>query len=346
MRYRETILWTIEVRTLQRGLKTQLNTHSHCYGKLFLRGMPHLHIRMKRLLSQEKKMPLESKGQVPNFYAMPPLPAEMGGTAYQASIYPNPKSSKNDDTGSRLNPTDSSYFSSLHRDIHPKASTSIPQSKFPLAHGDIDAEKYSNCSHACGSRYTYRQSQGSPIEGRQKNTNTMQQYRAQTTKQQKEGFGITTRITAYSRQKLHPINYLHQLKSPQQQYTSGLQIPIASSQAHLMAVRWRQPELAHFHPATADRHSHVRFPKSTKPNMQLLRASSSALLAQAVIEQWGDLLRERVQHDDLSRINAVRAGNFVLSPRYVFYRVPKSGEGLNQYAQPQVRSVDETKKRA
>jgi len=285
---------------------------------------------------------------------MPPLPAEKGGTAYQASIYPNPKSSKYDETESRLNPTDSSYFSSLHRNIHPKAAPSISQSTFPLARRDVDAEKYSNCSHACRSRYIRLQSQGSPIEGQHKNTNTMQKYWAQTTMRQNEGLGITTRITPYSRQKLHPINYLHQLKSPHQHHTSGLQRPIAYSQAHLMAVGWQQPDPAHYHPAPAHCHSHVRFPNppeimferisSTKPNMQLLRASPSALLAQAVVEQWGDLLREGAQHDDSSRFRVVRASNFVLSPRYVFYRVPKSGGGLNQYAQPQVRSVDETQK--
>mmetsp|Transcript_4384 Transcript_4384/g.8355 ORF Transcript_4384/g.8355 Transcript_4384/m.8355 type:complete len:318 (+) Transcript_4384:302-1255(+) len=41
---------------------------------MFLRGMPHLHIRTKRLLSHEKKAPVGSIDESPNFHAMPKLP--------------------------------------------------------------------------------------------------------------------------------------------------------------------------------------------------------------------------------------------------------------------------------
>jgi len=41
---------------------------------MFLRGMPHLHIRMKRLLSHEKKAPVGSIDESPNFHAMSKLP--------------------------------------------------------------------------------------------------------------------------------------------------------------------------------------------------------------------------------------------------------------------------------
>jgi len=41
---------------------------------MFLRGMPHLHIRTKRLLSHEKKAPVGSIDESPNFHAMSKLP--------------------------------------------------------------------------------------------------------------------------------------------------------------------------------------------------------------------------------------------------------------------------------
>ena len=40
---------------------------------MFLRGMPHLHSRMRRLSSKERKAPIESKDRCPNFYELPPL---------------------------------------------------------------------------------------------------------------------------------------------------------------------------------------------------------------------------------------------------------------------------------
>ena len=39
--------------------------------QLFLRGMPHLHTRMKRLLLNEKKAPVGSNDRCPNFHQMP-----------------------------------------------------------------------------------------------------------------------------------------------------------------------------------------------------------------------------------------------------------------------------------
>eukprot|EP00569_Conticribra_weissflogii_P011276 CAMPEP_0171377864 /NCGR_PEP_ID=MMETSP0879-20121228/22321_1 /TAXON_ID=67004 /ORGANISM="Thalassiosira weissflogii, Strain CCMP1336" /LENGTH=435 /DNA_ID=CAMNT_0011888115 /DNA_START=74 /DNA_END=1381 /DNA_ORIENTATION=+ len=49
-----------------------IDVDSH-YHELFLRGMPHLHARMKRTSLIERKAPIDSKDRCPNFSSMPPL---------------------------------------------------------------------------------------------------------------------------------------------------------------------------------------------------------------------------------------------------------------------------------
>mmetsp|Transcript_5080 Transcript_5080/g.10586 ORF Transcript_5080/g.10586 Transcript_5080/m.10586 type:complete len:403 (-) Transcript_5080:513-1721(-) len=44
------------------------------YHELFLRGMPHLHAKMKRTSLNERKAPIEPRDRCPNFALMPPLP--------------------------------------------------------------------------------------------------------------------------------------------------------------------------------------------------------------------------------------------------------------------------------
>mmetsp|Transcript_17798 Transcript_17798/g.36482 ORF Transcript_17798/g.36482 Transcript_17798/m.36482 type:complete len:447 (+) Transcript_17798:65-1405(+) len=56
-----------------RRIKSGVDGDSY-YHEMFLRGMPHLHIRTKRLLSHEKKAPVGSIDESPNFHAMPKLP--------------------------------------------------------------------------------------------------------------------------------------------------------------------------------------------------------------------------------------------------------------------------------
>jgi len=56
-----------------RRIKSGVDGDSY-YHEMFLRGMPHLHIRMKRLLSHEKKAPVGSIDESPNFHAMSKLP--------------------------------------------------------------------------------------------------------------------------------------------------------------------------------------------------------------------------------------------------------------------------------
>mmetsp|Transcript_1411 Transcript_1411/g.2940 ORF Transcript_1411/g.2940 Transcript_1411/m.2940 type:complete len:439 (+) Transcript_1411:57-1373(+) len=56
-----------------RRIKSGVDGDSY-YHEMFLRGMPHLHIRTKRLLSHEKKAPVGSIDESPNFHAMSKLP--------------------------------------------------------------------------------------------------------------------------------------------------------------------------------------------------------------------------------------------------------------------------------
>ncbi len=305
--------------------------------------MPHLHVRMKRLLSKEKKVPLLSKGQVPNLYAIPPVPAEKGSATNEASPHQNPNSRRNDDPESKLNPTESSYFSTLHRDMHSKAATSYFQSTFPVTQRDMNTDKYSNFSAASGSRSIIHQYSRSPIGGQHEINTTTQQCWAPNTTKEIEGFGITTRITPYFRQHLTSITDLRQLWSLQQQHTIGLQRS-SDFPAQLKAVIRQQTNLARLQAASSNCNSRGRRPAVKKTmlgtisssNMQSLRALPSALLAQNVIEKWGDSLREGTQ----SESSALRASNFVLSPRCVIYHVPKCMEDHNQSAQTEVRCVD------
>ena len=53
-------------------MSRDISIRAKCFAlQLFLRGMPHLHARMKRLLLNEKKAPVELNCRCPNFYEMP-----------------------------------------------------------------------------------------------------------------------------------------------------------------------------------------------------------------------------------------------------------------------------------
>jgi len=67
--------------------KTTCIRRSFKKTKLFLRGMRHLHIRMRRLLLDERKAPIQQYDRCPDFYSMPAVETVPPGSNSTASSY-------------------------------------------------------------------------------------------------------------------------------------------------------------------------------------------------------------------------------------------------------------------
>mmetsp|Transcript_10211 Transcript_10211/g.21904 ORF Transcript_10211/g.21904 Transcript_10211/m.21904 type:complete len:411 (+) Transcript_10211:237-1469(+) len=64
---------------------TSFPYHLQSKTKLFLRGMPHLHAKMKRTSLNERKAPIEPRDRCPNFSSMSPLPTAVTSTLGEKS---------------------------------------------------------------------------------------------------------------------------------------------------------------------------------------------------------------------------------------------------------------------
>eukprot|EP00569_Conticribra_weissflogii_P004232 CAMPEP_0171337370 /NCGR_PEP_ID=MMETSP0878-20121228/6651_1 /TAXON_ID=67004 /ORGANISM="Thalassiosira weissflogii, Strain CCMP1336" /LENGTH=415 /DNA_ID=CAMNT_0011838989 /DNA_START=36 /DNA_END=1283 /DNA_ORIENTATION=- len=291
------------------------------YHEQFLRGMPHLHIRMKRLLSKDKKAPLVSKDNNPNFCKMPPLhdDQESAKSLWSWHSFAATHQSISDhiepsyfSTHRKFNdPAASPSFHTAVPDIRGNAPTRPHQFQSILKHDTASIEgqhKVMTRQQNLNTLIAHEEGHFAPKSVFPQSRLTSKNFRNFCSHQQ-----MLTQQNHMAKELLDP--QVSMLTRQQQFDRENPQFAISNDQAVLTQAN--SPGMNH--------NTQLSIPSSTSNTLSFLRSRldlPNHVITGAGSGRGGFGVRQRSQ-TNFPFVARTRECDFVLSPRYIFYRVPQ-----------------------